>query len=144
VKHRRATTTATTATAAVLCSLSVTLLASCATTYDTSLATEQASTSTSSTLPAGTPEELLPRLLAEATGLSDLMQAGGDADGSSQRIQELWDAVKTEVNAHRPDLFFDFSSNVALSQRAVRFKRAADADKAARNLGVLVDAYLGG
>jgi hypothetical protein len=117
-------------------------LAGCATTYDDSLATAQASTSTSSTLPSGTAEELLPRLLDEATGLSGLMIAGDDADSSAQRIAELWDAVKAEVDERRPDLLSDFSSNVALTGRAVQFSRAADADKAAKNLQRLVDAYL--
>ena len=130
-------------TAAAVSSLSVLALSACATTYDTTLATEQASTSTSSTLPTGTAEELLPRLLTEVSGLSGLMIAGGDADGSGQRIQELWDAVQADVDAHRPDLTSDFSSMVALAEKAVRFKRAADADKAAKNLAVLVDAYFG-
>jgi len=130
-------------TAAAVSSLSVVALPACATTYDTTLATEQSSTSTSSTLPTGTAEELLPRLLAEVSGLSGLMIAGGDADGSGQRIQELWDAARADVDAHRPDLTSDFSSMVALAEKAVRFKRAADADKAAKNLAVLVDAYFG-
>lgn len=119
-------------------------VAGCATTYDTTLASEQASTSTSSTLPTGSATELLPRLLQEAEGLSALIMAGKDADGSAQRIQELWDAVKTEVNAKRPDLLSDFSLNVGRCTHAVQFSRAADADKAAKNLGVLVAAYLAG
>ena len=132
---------------AALCLLAVGGLASalsaCATTYDTTLASEQASTSTSSTLPIGSAAELLPRLQLEAEGLSALMMAGQDAAGSAQRIQELWDAVKTEVNTKRPDLLSDFSLNVGRCAHAVEFKRAADADKAARNIGVLVAAYFG-
>jgi len=106
------------------------------------LASEQASTSTSSSLPAGSATELLPRLLLEAEGLSSLMMADKDAEDSAQRIQELWDAVKTEVNEQRPDLVPDFSLNVGRCAHAVEFSRAADADKAAKNLGVLVAAYL--
>lgn len=132
---------------AVLCLLAVgglaSVLSACATTYDTTLASEQASTSTSSTLPSGSAAELLPRLQREAEGLSALMMAGQDAEGSAQRIQELWDAAKTEVNAKRPELLSDFSLNVGRCAHAVQFSRAADADKAARNIGVLVAAYLG-
>jgi len=132
---------------AALCLLAVSGLASalsaCATTYDTTLASEQASTSTSSTLPNGSAADLLPRLQHEAEGLSALMMAGKDAEDSAQRIQELWDAVKAEVNTKRPDLLSDFSLNVGRCAHAVQFSRAADADKAARNIGVLVAAYLG-
>jgi hypothetical protein len=130
---------------AALCLLTVTgsaVVSSCATTYDTTLASEQASTSTSSSLPTGTAADLLPRLVTEASGLSGLMMAGMDAGGSAQRIQELWDAVKDEVNRQRPDLLSDFSANVARCVRAVQFSRAADADKAAKNLVALADAYL--
>lgn len=119
-------------------------LTSCATTYDTTLASAQASTSTSSTLPSGTLAELLPRLVAEAANISPLLASGGDADGALQREQELWDAVKTEVNAERPDMLSDFSSMIDLSATAVRFDRAADADKAAKNLKVLTDVFLDG
>src|SRR5687767_2443436 len=82
----------------------------CATTYDDSLATQQASTSTSSTLPTGSPDELLPRLVEEAAGLSGLMIVGSDAGGSVQRIEELWAAVADEVNRDRPDLLASFAA----------------------------------
>lgn len=116
----------------------------CATTYDATLATEPSTASTTTTtLPSGSADELLPILAAEALGLSGLMLAGGDDDDAAvQRIAAIWEAVKAEVNAERPDLLAGFSANVSLTARAVRFRRAADADKAAKNIDVLVDAYL--
>ena len=62
--------------------------------------------------------------------------------GALQREQELWDAVKAGVNAERPDMLSDFSSMIDLSATAVRFDRAADADKAAKNLKVLTEVFL--
>ncbi len=121
-------------------------LAGCSTTYDETIASEvsaAAEPTTSTTLPVGTAAELLPLLLADAEGLSNLMIDGGDAAGAALRISQYWDAVKTEVNAARPDLLSDFSANVDRCQTAVQFRRAADADKAAKNLSVLVETFLG-
>jgi hypothetical protein len=118
-------------------------LAACATTYDASLATDPHVTSTTSTLPSGTAAELLPQLIAEASGLSTVMLAQGDVSTQAERVQQLWDASRAEVGAKRPDLLADFLANVARCNLAVQFKRAADADKAAKNLTVLMNAYLG-
>lgn len=131
------------AAAIISAAVSAATVTGCATTFDASLATDPAATTTSSTLPVGDATELLPKLAAEARGLAALMIAGDDAAGSAQRIQELWDAVKVEVDTARPELLSDFSRNVARCQTAVRYKRAADADKAGRNLTTLVDAFLG-
>ncbi len=120
-------------------------LAGCATTYDESIASEESSAAepaTSTTAPAGTAAELLPRLVEEASSLSGLMLEEGDAAGAAARVAQYWDAVKAEVNDVRPDLLSDFSANVARCQTAVQFKRAADADKAAKNLSALVDTFL--
>ncbi len=119
-------------------------LTACATTYDSTMATDPSATSTTSTLPSGTAAELLPQLAAEASALSAVMIAQGDASAQTDRIQQLWDAARVEVGAHRPDLLADFLANVARIHRAVQFKRSADADKAAKNLTVLVNAYLVG
>lgn len=123
----------------------VTLVAGCATTYDETIASEQsvaAEPTTSTTLPTGSAADLLPLLVAEASGLSDLMMNDGDATAAAQRIAQYWAAVKTEVNAARPDLLSDFSANVGRCATAVQFHRAADADKAAKNLAALVESFL--
>lgn len=119
--------------------------AGCATTYDETIASEEsaaAAPTTSTTLPSGSPAELLPLLEAEAGRLSGVMIDGGDAAEVAERITQYWAAVKDEVNATRPDLLSDFSANVERCRTAVQFRRAADADKAAKNLAALVESYL--
>lgn len=120
------------------------VLASCAaTTYDPSLASPDSSVAaTTTTLPSGTAAELLPRLRDEAASLSGVMIDGGDATAVAERIAALWDAVKSEVGAARPDLLASFENSVALAAKAARFSRAADADKASRNFDALVSSYL--
>jgi hypothetical protein len=131
-------------TPSVLASAALSLgLGACATTYDASVATVADATTTTSTLPTGTTPELLRQLVTEANGLSGLMATGGDAADQAARIAQLWAASRTEVGATRPDLLADFLANVAKCGTAVQFKRAADADKAAKNLTILVKAYLG-
>lgn len=122
------------------------LLVACApTTYDTSITTTvpgAADSTTSSTLPTGSAAELLPRLVEEASGLSRLILDGGQDGAAARRITELWDAVRAEVEAARPDLAPDFAANVARTERAAERNRAADADKAYVALKALADAYL--
>lgn len=114
------------------------------TTFDNSLvATTVVAATTTSTVPEGTATELLPRLLTESEQVSPLMQADGDARSAVERLTALWTAVRDEVAATRPDLVDGFDQQVDRFARAVEFDRAADADKSARNLAVLVDAYLG-
>lgn len=118
-------------------------LAACApTTYDSELvATTTIAVTT--TVPTGTAAELLPRMVAEGQSIGTLMVAEGDAKSALERLTALWQAVRAEVAASRPDLIDGFDQQVDRFQRAVQFKRAADADKSARNLVVLVAAYLG-
>ena len=113
----------------------------CATTYDKELE-PNTSPSTSTTLPSGTAAELLPQLSAEALSLSGVMIDGGDDDAVAEQIAALWTAARDEVLANRPDLIDGFDQNVAMVARAVQFKRAADADKAAKNIQTLVETYL--
>jgi hypothetical protein len=116
-------------------------LAGCATTYDSTLV-QDTSPATTTTLPSGRAADLLPRLEDEAIGLSAVMIDGGDDEAVSEQIESLWTAARPEVTSSRPDLVDGFDQNVALVAKAVRFKRAADADKAANNLSMLIAAYL--
>lgn len=111
------------------------------TTYDESLV-ETTVAATTTTLPSGAAAELLPRLEAEATGITGLMIDGGDAGGAAERIEALWAAARDEVSAARFDLVAGFDDAVIEFAEAVQYKRAADADKAARNITALVDAFL--
>jgi hypothetical protein len=108
-------------------------------------ATTVASVQDTSTATAitGTAAELLPQLADEAHRLSGVMIDEGDDDAVAERIDALWQAVRQEVAATRPEMLGDFDANVRRCASAVRFHRAADADKAAANLRALVDAYLG-
>lgn len=113
-----------------------------ATTYDETLETTvTAADTTTSTLPTGPAAELLPLLADEAAGLSAVMIAEGDASAVVDRTAALWAAVRPEVARDRPELLGDFDANVARLATAVEFKRAADADKAASNLRILVEYY---
>jgi hypothetical protein len=113
----------------------------CATTYDESLV-KDTSPATTTTLPSGAAVDLLPQLAAEATGLSAVMIAEGDDEAVAEQIAALWTAARDEVRSDRPDLVDGFDRSVAMVAKAVQFQRAADADKAAKNLTTLVDAYL--
>jgi hypothetical protein len=113
-----------------------------ATTYDSELvATTTIAVTT--TVPTGTAVDLLPRMVVEGQSVGGLMVDGGDARAAVERLTALWSVVRDEVAASRPDLIDGFDQQVDRFQRAVQYKRAADADKSARNLVVLVDAYLG-
>ena len=112
------------------------------TTYDETLATTVTIETTTTTIPSGAAADLLPVLLDEARSLSGVMIDDGDTGPVVERITALWDAARAEVLEQRPDLIDGFDASVALANKAVQFKRAADADKAARNFDVLVKAYL--
>jgi hypothetical protein len=117
-----------------------------ATTYDASIPTTiagVAETTTTTTLPTGTAAELLPELVADAAGLSTLIVDKGDDIGAAERIADLWQAVKQEVAASRPELLGDFEGNVAACLEAAKRDRPADADKAYLNLQTLAAAFLG-
>lgn len=126
---------------AVLVVAAAIALSACATTYDDDLVADT-SPSTTTTLPSGTAAELLPQLAAEARSLSGVMIDEGDDDAVAEQIAALWTAARDEVSAARPDLVDGFDQNVAMVARAVQYKRAADADKAAKNLQTLVDTFL--
>jgi len=113
------------------------------TTYDETLATSATTAAaTTTTVPTGTAAELLPRLVDEAAALAGVMIAEGDDRAAADRIVALWEAAKPEVAASRVDLIASFDASVALVEKAVDFSRAADADKASKNLDALVDAFL--
>jgi hypothetical protein len=112
------------------------------TTYDDSVATTAAPVS-STTLPAGTAADLLPVMLEEVALLSTRV-INSDGDGAAaDRIEQIWAAVVDEVGASRPELLADFEFVVSRCRLAADRNRPADADRAYKNLTVLVGAYLG-
>ena len=112
------------------------------TTYDEALVADTAP-ATTTTLPTGTMEQLLADLVAESGALSGVMIADGDEGAAGERIASVWAAVRSDVQAARPDLVDEFDAAAEMCDRAIEFSRAADADKAARNITALVDAVLG-
>jgi len=116
--------------------------ASCAaTTYDTSITTQTAAPTTT-VLPTGTAAELLPKIVAEAAGLSKLIADGGDKIAAVERMEALWAAARDEVTRTDRELATEIGAEVAKGRAAATFNRPGAADKVYRNLTALVTAYL--
>lgn len=120
----------------------VTLLGACSTTYDESVVTsETTAATTTSTLPTGSTTELLGRLLEEVRGLSAKVSADQGDDEAATRIEQLWEAVRADVTSAAPDMVPDFEFVLRRCRSAVDRHRPADADRAFKNLDLLVAAY---
>ncbi len=127
--------------AAAVCSV---VLAACGTTtVDTVDTTPGSASTTTSTLPTGSVEQLLDRLLTEVGGLSERVVANDGDDEALARVEALWSAAEAGVEAERDDLLPDFAAAMQLVRRSVERRRPADADKAANNLRVLIQAVTG-
>jgi hypothetical protein len=121
----------------------------CATTYDRTAGTTVAPINASTTtLPSGTVEELLPRLIEAMTGLSSLIgpnQSGRTKAGKADQlalINALWNAAETDLILVDPVAAESIGRLVDLSNNALITNRPADADKAARFAGQVVDNFL--
>jgi hypothetical protein len=113
------------------------------TTYDSTLeSTTTAAVTTTAAALAGSAEELLPQLLDEVEALNEVIVDKGDKAGAVERIEMLWAAMSDEVRTTRSDLYDSFQRAVDLAVEAGTRNRAADADKAERNLRALIEAYL--
>jgi hypothetical protein len=116
-------------------------LSGCAkTTYDASIPVGTPA-ATTTTQPVGDASTLLPRLVREASTLSRMITDKGAKTQTAENIADLWNAAKQEVAKRRPELLGDFEANVLGCTNAARYTRAADADKAYKNLAALVNAY---
>lgn len=132
-------------------SLAVLLITSsvaCApTTYDAAVSTSSTSAPTT-TQPSGSLEELLRRLATAMGGLSTYIgpdQSGRTPAGKSDRlalIESIWSAVETEVTNDDPATADSLGRMVDLARTAVERNRPADADKAARFAGQVIEEYL--
>ena len=123
-------------------------LSSCGvTTYEADVTVPAAET-TSTTLPSGTADELLPRLAAAMNSLSSYI--GPDAGQNTpagkheilESIDDLWDAARDEVTAANPDAADTITRMVDLAHTAVERNRPADADKAAKFATQVIDGLL--
>lgn len=125
-----------------------TLLSSCgATVYDESLAASTTVAPTT-TEPVGTVDDLLIRLSTAMGSLSTLIgpdQSGKTPAGRGEQIaliEAIWSAVENEVMDLDPAAADSLERMVALAQTAVERNRPADADKAARFAGQVIDDFL--
>lgn len=129
--------------------LGASVLSGCAaTTYDESIASSTTDLAVAVSVPTGTTEDLLRTLATEMTGLSEYIgpdRTGRTPDGKTERItliESLWDAARTEVTATDAEAADAIGRMVALARTAVERNRPADADKAARFAGQVIDQLL--
>lgn len=128
-------------TVAVAAAIALAATACAPTTFDATIATTT-TPSTSTTLPAGSAADLLPRMLDEVQALGRRVEAGDGAGDAATRIEQYWSAISAEIERDHPDLVEDFEFVVTRCRLAADRKRPADADRAYRNLATLVDALL--
>ncbi|MDX2379989.1 MAG: hypothetical protein QNM02_09565 [Acidimicrobiia bacterium] len=92
---------------------------------------------------AGSAAELLPEMATEMSRLGSQIAENDGDDATFARIEELWAAVRPEVEGSRPELLGGLETTVAMSRTAIERNRPADADKAFRLLTDLVDNFTG-
>jgi len=127
-----------------IASLAVCLaLSSCGTTIVGSLnTTTTSSVVTTTTIPTGTVTSLLQEMLVNVTGLGNIV-AGKDSTPARERLQNvesIWVALEPQLTALNNDTNVDVERIVNLVRSAVKKKRPADADKAARFIPLVIDA----
>jgi hypothetical protein len=98
----------------------------------------------STTVPTGTPAELLPRLVATVDKISEAIIDEGDQRALLAEAEALWAAAQADVAATDAEAAESMQRMIDLARVAVERIRPADADKATKFLSDLVDAYLAG
>lgn len=120
-------------------------LAGCATTTDSSASsttTAGGDTATARPLPAGVAAQL-GEIVDLATGLgNEIAEAGSTEDDQLAEVQAIWEVAGPTISETEPALFREFEHQLAILAGGVDKNRPADADKAARNLSVVAEAYL--
>jgi hypothetical protein len=96
------------------------------------------------TLPTGTPAELLPRLVATVDQISEAIIDEGDQRALLAEAEALWAATQADVAASDAEAAESMQRMMDLARVSVERIRPADADKATKFLGDLVDDYLAG
>jgi hypothetical protein len=105
---------------------------------DTGASTMSAMTTT---LP-GTPEVLLARLVVTLQAVSEAIIDSGDQRALLAQAEDMWAAAKPEVAANDAVAAEQMEGMMDLARTAVDRTRPADADKAAKFLGDLVENYV--
>jgi hypothetical protein len=126
---------------AVFTAVALTAVTGCRTTISSTVSSTPASvTTTTVRLPADTPTQLR-EMVRLTTGLGNLVANGG-AGPVVDHINALWTLAAASVGPKEPRLRQDIDVQIATIQVGVKYRRAADEDKAATNLGAIVDTYL--
>ncbi len=110
-------------------------------TYDAAETTTDRGTTTTVFVATGSPAELLASIATRIDGLSEQLVDGEGQRESLARIQAEWAAVRPTIEAQKPALLAGFDAVLAQVQRSVDRRRPADADKAAKNLTVLIRSF---
>ena len=93
--------------------------------------------------PTGSASDLLPEMAIEMSRLSELVvQSQGDNE-ALETIVQIWDRIRPELAADRPELLNGIGATVDMARTAVKRTRPADADKACKLLTDLVDQFTG-
>ena len=117
-------------------------LASCnSVTYDSSATTAPRVTTTTVYVPTGSTKDLLASIATQVDELSEKLVEGEGQRPALTRIQAEWAVVRPRIETARPELLAGFDSVLAQVQRSVDRRRPADADKAAKNLAVLIRTF---
>lgn len=122
-----------------LCAIALT---SCATQVVSEDTTTTAGPAATTTLPTGTPAELLPQLVTTLRAVAEAIIDETDQRALLSDAEALWSAAKPQIAATDPDAADEIEGLMDLARRAVERTRPADADKAAKFLGLVADHYL--
>jgi hypothetical protein len=121
--------------------------AGCATVIEDDPAATATGSGTALTTPPPTPPATTNDGLAlideELAALSGKIASGDGDNGSIELIVATWSAIRSDVEAERPELIRGFDATIAMAESAVERTRPADADKAFANLNAYLDNYFG-
>lgn len=94
------------------------------------------------TLPiVGTTAELLAEISAQMSQLSAQIGDRGDERATLERIEEVWEVARPDVESTRPELVGGIQTTIDMARTAVVRIRPADGDKATQLLNDLVERY---
>lgn len=91
----------------------------------------------------GSASDLLPEMAIEMSRLSELVVQNDGDNEALEIIVQIWDRIRPEIAADRPELVNGIAATVDMARIAVERTRPADADKAFKLLTDLVDKFTG-
>ena len=128
----------------VFLSMSALVLSGCATTIvSTDTTSPVASVAPTTTIPTGAPLELMTNIARAGADLGNAI-ANGRGQEARDALAEAtanWQVLEPQLQELKLDLVEDMRRIINMMTTAVERKRPADADKANRFLGLVIDAY---